>query len=71
MEYIEPKIEGSDECISIIYEPEHQTQMIHQVVDNSYYSQPIAITISNVESLYPVNEVNNPKKTLYSSEKIK
>jgi Zinc finger, C2H2 type len=49
IDYILPKEEEKDDCIDVIYEPE-QTQVIHQVVDDSYYSQPVSITINNIHS---------------------
>ena len=48
-DYMIPKDEKEEECINVIYEPEHQVQVVHQSVEG-YYSQPVSITISNVHS---------------------
>lgn len=57
IDYIIPKIERKDECISVIaYENDHQQQVIHQVIDDSsshyYTQQPVSITISNVHASF-------------------
>jgi hypothetical protein len=57
IDYIVPKNEAKEECMSVItYDNEHQPQVIQQVIEDAstnYYSQqPVSITINNIHASY-------------------